>query len=559
LIDLQNIPVPRWFSGRLAVAGCVVRLAGFLLAVTWAPAAAAQMHEDALRTTTNPVLVEALAEAELRESEIYGWLAPSPEAQLAADTTTIPVGQGAVFVPYISSPEDEPAYAVYQGARRVGSESTGRRTALAPGSYRVEFGSGHSPGVSAPIEIVEGETSVVPVTWGGLRVEVVDARNIPHRAGYELIRVAARDLYGVGYGADTLAGEALQTWIVVPDLYRVVQPGASYRARVNFATVFVPEGGLVRYRLVIDPETGEFEGAGVVTPEETGDATGNERVTPNLVVGADGNLRVEKDMVAVAEGFIDGGFTYQDDPHSFLARMQFEAGLRWNQPEVGDALPLQKSDDRLRIDLLYTYAVTPVFGPYGRAGVEAELFPTTVVTTEDVILTRNRLNGTSELRSVAAGDAFRVADYWGQTLFFEGAGINAWLVRNEIGTLQASTGLGFRQSLHQGLFAEDTDVSTDSALVYDEVDSFYQEGFEGIITGRVRFGDAARLTTNFEIFSDFVDLGNPTIDWESTLSLKLLDKLSLDYTLEVTRRPELLEDTVLLAHELVLRFAWEIL
>ena len=34
--------------------------------------------------------------------------------------------------------------------------------------------------------------------------------------------------------------------------------------------------------------------------------------------------------------------------------------------------------------------------------------------------------------------------------------------------------------------------------------------------------------------------------------------LSLDYTLEVTRRPELLEDLET-AHELVLRFAWEIL
>ncbi len=530
-------------------------MAGLLVLTAWSTTAEAQPYE----TAQSPLLVEALEEEDLRESEIYGWLAPSPEEQLAADSTVVPAGQGAIFVPYISSPEDEPSYAVFRAGRRMGSESTGRRMIVEPGSYLVEFGSGHSAGISVSIEVEEGETSVVPVTWGGLRVEVVDARNIPHRAGYELIQVAARDLHGVGYGADTLAGEALQTWIVTSDLYRVVQPGSSYRARVNYSTVFVPEGGLVRYRLVIDPDTGEFEGAGVVTPDETGDVTGDRRVTPNLVVGVDGSLRVEKDKLATAQGFMDGGFTYQNGPHAFIARMQFEAGLRWNQPEVGDALPLQKSDDRLRIDLLYTYAVTPVFGPYARAGVEAELFPTTVITTEDVTLTRNNLDGTTELRSVAAGDAFRVSDYWGQTLFFEGAGINAWLVRNEIGSLQASTGLGFRQSLHQGLFAEDTDVSTDSALIYDEVDSFYQEGFEGIITGRVRFGDAARLTTHLEVFSDFADLANPTLDWESTLSLKLLDKLSLDYTLEVTRRPELLEDNLLLAHELVLRFAWEIL
>ena len=531
--------------------------AGLLCAAVMAMSAPAMSQSE--DEESDLLLETELAEGELRESAIYGWLAPSTEEQLAADQTPIPEGQGAIFLPYVSAPEDEPAYAVFQGGRRVGGTATGSRLAVPPGSYRVEFGSGHEPGISVRVEVIEGETSVVPVTWGALRVEVVDARNIPHRAGYELIRVSERDLYGVGYGADTLAGEALQTWIVEPDLYRVVQPGASYRARVNFATVFVPEGGLVRYRLVIDPETGEFEGAGVVTPEETGDATAGERVTPNLVIGADGNLQVDDDVVGTAQGFIDGGFTFQDDPHAFLMRLQFEEGIRWIDPEVGDALPIQKSADRLRIDLLYTYAVTPIFGPYARSGVEASLFPTTVITTDAVTLTRNELDGSTDRRVVTAGNAFRVSDYWGQTLFFEGAGVNAWAVRNEVAQLRVGAGFGFRQSIHNGLYAENEDLSTSTSLVYDAVASFYQEGLEGILTGRVRMGDIARLTTNVEVFSDFVDLGNPTVDWETTLSLKLIDKLSLDYTLTITRRPELLEETVQLAHELVLRFAWEIL
>ena len=106
----------------------------------------------------------------------------------------------------------------------------GSRARVEPGSYEVVLGSGYSRDIVIPVEVTEGETTVVPVTWGALRVEVVDSRNIPHRAGYELIRVEDRDLFGIGYGADTLIGERIQTWIVPPDLYRIVQPGASYRA-----------------------------------------------------------------------------------------------------------------------------------------------------------------------------------------------------------------------------------------------------------------------------------------------------------------------------------------
>ena len=60
------------------------------------------------------------------------------------------------------------------------------------------------------------------------------------------------------------------TWLVPPGVYRIVKPGANYRQLRNYATVYVPPGGLVRYRLVMDPDTQDFLGAGVLLPNEFG-------------------------------------------------------------------------------------------------------------------------------------------------------------------------------------------------------------------------------------------------------------------------------------------------
>ncbi len=124
--------------------------------------------------------------------------------------------------------------------------------------------------VSVAVDVQAGATTVVPVRWSGLRIEVVDESNLPHRGAYELIRVTDRQPFTVGFGADTLQGEQLRTLLMPPGLYRIVQPGANYRARTDFATVLAPEGGLVHYKLVINPDDGRLRGAGVVLPAELG-------------------------------------------------------------------------------------------------------------------------------------------------------------------------------------------------------------------------------------------------------------------------------------------------
>ena len=154
----------------------------------------------------------------------HRWLAPPVEEQLAADPTEVPEGMGAIFVPALTDGESEPESAVFRGSRQVASGPNGSRIPVLPGDYTVRVGSGPIAGrVPLPAEVTAGETTVVPVRWGGLRVEVVDERNLPHGASFELIRVVDREVHVTGSGADTLEGERLRTLLLPEDLYRIVR------------------------------------------------------------------------------------------------------------------------------------------------------------------------------------------------------------------------------------------------------------------------------------------------------------------------------------------------
>ena len=82
---------------------------------------------------------------------------------------------------------------MFRGDEQVTSGSNGARIVVEAGAYLVRVGSGPvSQMVSVPVDVQAGATTVVPVRWGGLRIEVVEESNLPHRGVYELLQVADR-------------------------------------------------------------------------------------------------------------------------------------------------------------------------------------------------------------------------------------------------------------------------------------------------------------------------------------------------------------------------------
>src|SRR6187455_3383225 len=202
----------KWRHGR------VIGVAVALLALSM-PAVAQQPPSGA--TQQPSINVEAQPGA--TESQLYRWIAATPEEQLAADTTPVPAGSGAVFVPAMTNGAEEPETLVFQAEKRVASGQNGKRIVLPPGSYVLRIGSSPlNQMMTVPVEIAAGDTKLVPVTWGGIIVEVVDKNNVPHRGTYELIQVSDRQPYAVGFGADTLLGEKLKTTLATPGLYLIV-------------------------------------------------------------------------------------------------------------------------------------------------------------------------------------------------------------------------------------------------------------------------------------------------------------------------------------------------
>lgn len=503
------------------------------------------------------------------QEDLYRWTAPTAAEQLTADTTSIPSGQGAVFVPALSNGADEPMVLILKGTERVASGATGSRILVAPGRYTVHVGSGTKEQMATvEVEVVAGQTAPVSPTWGGLRVEVVDDGNIPHRGTYELLRISDRIVMGTGYGADTLQLESLRTWLLAPGLYRIVRTGETYRARSNFATVDVPEGGLVHFKLVTDPATGDFRGAGVVDASElvvaeTG-ASQEKRWTSRILLGGAVSISSTDKVVGqpnqdVFSGtlFFDTYVNYRNGKHFGTGIFELEEGVIRVDPENGASLPTQKAQDRLRADVVYTFFTNERFGPYARLGFLTNVFASDVLVTEDTDVAFNRLDGSREVVSVPASGEYRTADSFGAMRIREGVGLNVRLLRSERVTANWRIGVGLRQNLFDGSFVQ-LGNSASPVLELFEVDGFNEEGVETTLTATARLGRNLLYITDLELFGDFGEMSDPTIDWRNTLSYRLTRFASLDYRLDLLRIPQVLDENQI-TQNIFLRFSFNIL
>jgi hypothetical protein len=308
--------------------------------------------------------------------------------------------------------------------------------------------------------------------------------------------------------------------------------------------VAVPEGGLVNFRLVQDPLTGDFLGAGVVTAEEIGRGEG---VTPwSRTLTVDGDL------------FLDSYLTYDDMPHFFAGIVDLTEGFVQIRPEEDDALPLQKSRDRLRLDLLYTYFLNDFVGPYVGAGLVTAIFPTEVVVSDDTTVLFTNDDGTTNTQTVPASESFRVGEWFSPMQLRQGLGFNFRLFRAAWGRANFRLGTGFRQNLFNDQYI-DVDVATTPEVEYQEQADFNQEGIEAVLTAYLRFTRFITYTTEAEYFSDFTAFDAPSINWENNVSFRLWSFVALDYNLDIFYLPQGVEDDIQISQNVLLRFSWDLL
>lgn len=535
------------------------------LGATTTVASAQAPDESAPSPTTKPPTPSTNAvAATISDSVIYAWSAPPVEAQVAKDKTEVPPTYGSVFVPTITTPSNEPEVLVFTATgKRVRRSPTGRRIALPPGRYTVAVGSGAPKQMMRQqVEVRGGETTVLPVNWSALRVMVVDNTNAAITGRYELIRVKTRESFGAGFGVVVPLGEELDTWLLPPGLYRLVRAGSGYRARTNFATVYLPAGGLARFRLVQDRRTGTFLGGGVVPQNELGlRQIGKSNWSRLVVLGIDGSFAqsvnvpgIPNQSVFSGNVFLDANANYQKGRHSAGVTLELEQGIVRVNPAVGPSLPTTKSMDGLILDGTYRLATGDTWGPYARLLFDTRLRPTDVLASSDTTITRIAPDDSRTTEIVSANGTFRVAKAFSPLRLRESAGVNYGALRSRVARLSLRTGFGLRQNWFRDTFVEDDDDTTPE-IEYREVETFQQVGLEGGVRLIANPTRTTLFRSTLDVFADFLNGGNPTVEWKNTLSLRVTSFISVDYSLDVMREPRV-TDGAQVEHGGVVRFSW---
>lgn len=524
--------------------------------------------------------------------------------QYTSDPTLVPPGQGAIFLPALSgSPEREAPVEVYKNSQYVATGLMGRRIPVEPGTYQVFFGSGVlSERLATEVTVREGRVTIVPPTWATLEVTVVSDTFIPYRGSYELLNMATREFVGVGYGADQELGEDTQIWVLEPGLFKVVQPGATYRSRRNFATVMLTSSSHTPFTLVIDPATRDFLGAGVDESLEEGPEK-EKRWTMQSTVGGDLNwIRRSADSNAQpgttvgVNFYADNLLKFRASKHLWTTRFEVEEGSSLEGPETfspswWDESRSVTSADRLYLNSIYMYELRPRIGSYLRMGGETFLqnrYKDYSATDEGVIpsifildeqgnelctAVPERENGGETPAAVPtagtqdsycdhiASERVRLAGPFSPLELKQGVGLNFRLVHNTSLDLDLRLGVGSRQSLQNGRLRYVEEGSTPISLYFQKVANAYALGPETTVVASARVTRYFQGSTELDALVPFVDgFDALQFTWRTTASLRLSSYASLVYVLDLDRNPNVGRLTPLVVDQsLLLRFSYSLL
>ena len=490
--------------------------------------------------------------------EETGWPAGSIQTQLDRDRTLVPYGKGAIFVPAMTNPLDEPPISVYAADRKVAEATSGKRIVLSPGTYEIRLGSGAvEQRQSVQATVREQFTTVIPVSWAGLSIHVVDEQFGNLRASYEIIRVRDREYVGVGFGTDEQAGEPVTTWILEPGLYKIVRVGENYRARRDFATVRLVARKHTHFLLVLDPETGEFQGGGEVPEDDL--FRPRDGFFGSLVIGGDLAFTTRSNAPTGGQaglsyqfrGFVDNRMSIELFGNPLVSQLQIEQG----QTKIGDQ-PFQKISDRVDLDLLYIYRWKDWIGPYIQLGAETNLFPTfrDFEPLERVVLRRGNDPTRDE---VLLAESLRVSPPAGLIRLKEGGGLNLRLFRAVFAEVNVRTGLGGRHRLARDLFVEGGNRLPDERL-FVEVDSDNEVGIETTVLAVARITRWVVLNLELDTLLPFTSFQDTLVDLEASVALKLTRFLSVRWVARFVRDRAIQADDRF-ENDILLRFSVELL
>lgn len=464
------------------------------------------------------------------------------EDQLEQELTPIPAGMGAVFVPSLTSPSQEPAVIVESMGERLTSGRTGSRLVVPPGVYRVSLASGEEGSrATTEVRVVEGKTAVVKPFFGAVRVNLVDASGEAFEGDYLIVSADRRRSYGPITMEKGPRARSQPSWLLPPGKYLVVlgrDPGATENV---FAAV-VTAGETSRYRMVIDGDR--------VVRSEFGDDPAKK--TESLwrlrwVLGASGSITRNQNTFSGVQGqwLYGNAFSRMEvgldtQQHLALLRLNVDQTFVGVKDEFGGNKPVRPYTNEVEGELLYNFRVAGVIGPYARGLLRTSLFTSKYTADRDVTVeTRDMAGRLVRSESATAGAGLKTFDALTPLQTQEGAGAALTLFDRPWGTLVARGGFALRQASYGGgRYAVGREGNTVAML---QLDDNKRVGGELTAIAGVRLSHAISIESRFDSFvptGQFNSSVKPIFRWDNLATVRLGQAVSLVYSYSL-RRDEL--------------------
>ena len=457
------------------------------------------------------------------------WEVPPASIQLEMDQTIVPVGKGAVFCPAMSNPDHAPMYGVLENGDIEHEARMGHRIVLTPGVYTVVYGSGTvDQMLRKKVRVEEGATTLIKPDWSGLIVEVMDESRADVREYYELFDLVTGDSYGIGQGVEEGLDEELRTWVLPPGVYKIVKPGDNINAVINFGTIRLLAGELVRATLVMDSDTGNFLGFGHIADVRQVMKRENRWRTRSELSG---NALLSYVPTSQAGTEEDASFTAT---FQWLTDARYENGRHvvpiWSNLEEGLSMSggkdIHKYTDKAELRLTYIYRLSNLFSPYARATIESRLFDTKHYFEDPQDYARVDAEGDT-LEVVKDAEIIHTGNAFSPIYLKQGFGLTSIIIKSIPLNLNVRTGYGARQT-----FARDAKIFDTSSNILSPMIDTDITGFEMLVLGDFRIGRYLLFNTEFDILMPDEKRDSWVYDGENRLRLNLTSNVSLLLTAE---------------------------
>jgi len=497
-------------------------------------------------------LIVFLGKSVGQQEKRYNWLTQPPQVQLDMEALDDIKGLGRLFIPAMTNPDFEPVYTVSYNDSVIKVQKMGKSVWLRPGRYTITYGSGMLDQLMKKVfDIQAEETRIIEPDWSGLTIRIIDEVRDWLKEPYEIYRLPEGEAYGIGYGADEQLGEKLQTWILKPGLYKIIKLGEHVNTYVNFATVRLMPGQLTQYTIVMDSETKNFIGAGILEFETETRKIKNWNIYSALYGSFTLNRandvtskEQQTSMAFVAQ--LDYSIKYSTNKHYFLSRGLMEEG--WNMQKKQSSF--RSYLDNIRFKNLYIYYFFPGLGLYGRFFLETNLFKTTHYYDESktVKLYDEQGNLKETHHNVSQ---IVVSPNFSPLELKEGVGINLLLIKSLRANFNFRVGMGFRQNINWKLYTQD---EIDDAI-FIENSSAYLQGPEASIIGNYRIFRNIMITSELDLLYPSGTNYELVYDWDNNINLRVSKNISIDYTLRIKKDTSIIS-YVQYEHILLLRYSY---